>query len=161
MTGTSPHPLRPPRRRQGFTLLELLVVIAVLGIAAGIGTINARAVLDTQRERSSLDTFQQSIWQGATSASARGVPVELRLQGDELVLIALERGGERRLRAFELHPDVSLGLEDGMVLEFAPPGRVTLESYRALPDPFVLKTSEHEFRLEVSTIGEIRVEAQR
>lgn len=146
------------RAANGITVLELLIVVAILGILAGLVAINGRRVLQGQEERAAITSIQQTVWQGATAAAARGVVVRLTRSGDEFVLA--DTGSGAVLKRFELPRNVSSNWPDGQVLDFTPPGKVDVDTLDDLPDPLTVTTSTRTTNLTVSLIGEVRAEVQ-
>ncbi|MDF1523830.1 MAG: prepilin-type N-terminal cleavage/methylation domain-containing protein [Trueperaceae bacterium] len=147
----------PARRRSsaGFSILELLVVLAILAVAFGLVAVAGRGILQRSAERSVVNTVQQAVWQGATMAAARGVRTELVRDGDVLAVRRLADG--EVLRTFDLEPGATLNVDDGQVLVFTPPGSVLESSLDALPDPVTITAAGATYELEVSLIGEVRV----
>jgi len=146
------------RSHLGLTILELLIVLAILGILAGLVAINGRRVLQGQEERAAITSIQQTVWQGATAAAARGVVVRLTRTGDEFVLTDTDSGAV--LKRFELPRNVTSNWPDGQTLDFTPPGKVDVDTLDALPDPLTVTTSTRTTNLTVSLIGEVRAEVQ-
>lgn len=143
------------RRRSGLSLIELLVLLAVLGVLLALAAIQGRAIAQRASERSVVNTFQQAVWQGATLAAARGFRTELVRDGDALEVRRVSTGA--MLRRFELDPGASLNLQDGQVVVFTPPGSIVVETLDALPDPIEIVAAGTTYELEVSLIGEVRV----
>jgi len=143
-----------PRFAAGFTLIEVLLVIALIAIVLGIGWLNARRVLQESQERAAVETVRQSIWQGATAASARGRTITLNRVGQSLRLM----DGSVVIRTDDLPPSVSTNFQQGVLLEFSPPGKITEASLRAFQDsdPWIGADGKAT-HLEVSLIGEVRV----
>lgn len=146
------------RRSKGLTLLELLVVVAIIGVVAGIGVFNGRRALQSQQEQAAVRSIQQSIWQGATAASARGIETELVRSGSQLLVREVLSG--RILRREELPAGVSTNLPTGQVLRFTPPGQIARTTLDALPRPLWVQTSDRRYHLRVSLIGEVRAEVR-
>lgn len=146
-----------PSRESGITLIELLIVIAILAIIFGIGIFNARGALESRQESAAIKTVSQMVWQGATAASARGRIVTLNRDGHTLRLL----DGDSVIREDDLPRGVSTNLPGGTVLVFSPPGKITDESLSALLDssPWI-RTSDTLYDLEVSLIGEVRAVAR-
>ncbi|MBW7929664.1 MAG: prepilin-type N-terminal cleavage/methylation domain-containing protein, partial [Fimbriimonadaceae bacterium] len=65
----------------GFSLSEILIVLAIVGTLAGVGFVFGRQILQGQQNRSAINTVQQSVWQGATAAASRGITAELFRNG--------------------------------------------------------------------------------
>jgi prepilin-type N-terminal cleavage/methylation domain-containing protein len=145
-------------RRAGVTLIELLIVIAIIGVVAGIAAISGRAIAQQSSERAALNTVQQAVWQGATLAAARGFRTEL-CRADEVLtvrrLVAGNACGGEVLRTYEIDPEVTLSLANGSSMVFTPPGTIAAGT---LPGEITLTAAGNTYVLEVSLIGEVRVE---
>jgi len=111
------------RSQAGFSVLELLIVLAIIGVVVGIGVLNGRQALDRQQERAAFNSLRQTVWQGATAASARGQRVFLQLSGRELSLRIGSASGNQ-LRSENLPAGVETNLPQGTVLIFEPPGKI-------------------------------------
>ncbi len=138
------------------TVVELLIVLAIIGIVGAIGFLNGRRVAASRTADASLATLQQSIWQGASAAASRGRTVQLVRDGSELALRDAASGDE--IRTLELDPAVETNLPDGVALLFLPPGKVDRATLDALPEDLFLATPDRRYALEVSLIGEVRAE---
>jgi prepilin-type N-terminal cleavage/methylation domain-containing protein len=155
--------LQPPLRRRvaAFSIIELLIVLAILGLIAGVVAVNGRRVLAGQQEKAALNSVRQSVWEGATAAAARGTDTELVHTTSGLEV--REVGSATALRTFALPASVTTnlpapsGANGTVVLKFTPPGRVDLATLRSLPDPLTLTVNGHTFKLQVSLIGEVKV----
>lgn len=147
--------------KSGFSLLELLVVIAVLGVAFGMAALAGRGIAQNARERAALNTVQQVVWQGSTMAAARGFRTALCRDDTELSIRRVDDPLDPDcdgavLRRFEIDREVVLlGIDDGLSLVFTPPGTI-LEGTR--PDEITLSAAGRLYTLEVSLIGEVRAQ---
>lgn len=141
-------------RHRGLTLLEVLIVAAIVGVVAGIAVMAGRPVVRGQESSAAVKTVQQSVWQGATMAASRGVRTQLLLSGHVLE-VRNEESGEV-IRRFELPSDASLNVEDGPLLAFTPPGKVDESTLPPADEPLRLTVGDRTYDLQVSLIGEIR-----
>lgn len=141
--------------RHGFTLIELLVVLAVLGVVLGISGFFGRGALERQQQRAAIRSIQQSVWQGASGASARGRNTELKLVGRRIEV--REAGSGRLLRTEELPSGVTTSLP---TLVFTPPGKISADSFAQVENGITVSSSEGTTRLIVSIIGEVIAEKE-
>lgn len=141
------------RNQAGFSMIELLIVLGILGVVLGIGIFNGRQALDSQQERAAFNTLRQSAWQGATAAASRGERVYLQLSGRELSLRLGSTTG-RQLRADTFPSGISTNLPQGTVLVFEPPGKVLAGM---LPEPghYWFQSGGSALELQFSVIGEV------
>jgi type II secretory pathway pseudopilin PulG len=137
------------RRRSAITLLELLVVLAVVAIAAGIAAMGWRGLTQREEARAALVSLRHALWQGATSAAARGSTLTLSWDGDELVLFDPDDAVVRR---WDFASTVPTSLEPGPLAAFMPPGRLA-----TVPEPFTVEVNGRVATVEVSLIGETEV----
>lgn len=138
--------------------MELLIVLAIVGVLAGLVALNGRRVLRGQEARAAVTTVQQTVWQGATAAAARGVVTRLTRAGDVFTLTDTDSGNS--LKSFELPASVTLNWPDGQSLDFLPPGRVDVDTLDALPTPLTMVVDGRSHSLTVSLIGEVKAQAQ-
>jgi len=141
-------------RSKGFTLLELLIVVAIVGVVLGIGFINGRETLRKQEESAALRTVQQSVWQGATSAASRGIRTKLVKSGDNLIISDTDNN---KIRTFELPKDMTTNLPEGDILIFTPPGKVDETSLAQLSN-LTITVNGKTYKLTISLIGEVKAE---
>lgn len=139
----------------GFTLLEILIVLAIIAIIAGIAVMNGRPIVQGQEGAAAIRTMQQSVWQGATMAASRGVRTVLVLNGANLEVRNAVTND--LIRSFELPDQASLNVPDGTLLAFTPPGKVDEATLGSLPSPLTITSNDNVYDLQISLIGEVRV----
>jgi len=149
--------VRGASSQAGFSLVELLIVIAIVGVLAGIGFVSGRSILQGRQNRAAINTIQQSVWQGATAAASRGLTAELYRNGRVIQVRNQATGAV--IRSFELPADVAFSLPDGPTLVFTPPGKIDLSSLVNLPE-LTLEANGDQYTLQISLIGEVKVELQ-
>jgi prepilin-type N-terminal cleavage/methylation domain-containing protein len=143
-------------KQRGFSLLEILVVLAIVGILAGLVAVGSRAILRGQENRSSLYSMRQIFWQGASAASSRGLSLSLVRSGDVIQVIdPLKPSSSQLIRKVELSDDATLSLPQGAIATFSPTGKVTIASAN---NPFTFTADGKTYRFTVSLIGEIKLE---
>lgn len=142
------------RNRQGLSLIEILIILAVLSIIFSFVAVGSRTILQGQEERASLTSVQTIFWQGATAAASRGETLELVRAGP--ILSVIEKDSGKTVRKEELSDEVELSLPDGKVATFIAPGKVSMASGNS----FTLKANETTYLMTVSLIGEVKKEVQ-
>lgn len=143
---------RPRGVRAGLSLIELVLVMAIIATIVGFAAIQGRAMIQRANERSAVNTFQQAVWQGATAAAARGFRTELVRSGNELLV---RRASDSSvIRRYEFASGVTLNLPTNPILIFTPPGRV--DTLPATPIQITADGVTHT--LQISLIGEVRVQ---
>lgn len=140
--------------KRGFSLLEILVILAIIGVLAGIVTIGSRAILRGQENRSSLYSMRQIFWQGASAATSRGLNLRLERDGD-FVRVIDPANPARPIREVELSGDATLSLPQGSIATFSPTGKVSIASAN---NPFTFSADGKTYRFTVSLIGEVKLE---
>lgn len=149
-------PVHSGNRVAGFSLVELLIIIVIVGIITAIAIATGRATATQQAETAAVRAVQQSVWQGATAASARGRETELVVTGRIIEVREVVSGA--LVRRDELPEGVVTNLPR---LVFTPPGRVSAASLAALPDPVFIRMSTGQFNVQISAIGEVLLESQQ
>ena len=72
------QPIRPQQRTQGFTVIELMVVVSVIAILAMVSVPGFQAVLDNYRVRRATEDLVATIYLARTEAIKHGGEVVLR-----------------------------------------------------------------------------------
>jgi prepilin-type N-terminal cleavage/methylation domain-containing protein len=142
--------------RRGFSLLEILVVIAVIGILAGIGLFNGRQIIRNQNEVASIQQLRQLISRATTAVNARLSSGTLNRSG---TLIKVVDDKNKTLMEMTLDKNVVTNLPEGNSLVFLPTGRISSASLAALP-ALEMQAAGMTFGLEISVIGELRAEVK-
>jgi prepilin-type N-terminal cleavage/methylation domain-containing protein len=144
--------------RRGFSLLEILVVIAVIGILAGIGLFNGRQIIRQQNEVASIQQLRQLISRATTALNAQGKLGILNRSGSLIKVIDVD-DNTKTFMTMTLDKNVVTNLPEGNSLVFLPTGRISSASLAALP-ALEMQAAGKTFGLEISIIGELRAEVK-
>lgn len=144
--------IRTPR---GFTLLELIVVMAILGVAAGIGIAQIRNIGQRQQALATVDQIRQLFWQGATAAASRGGTNFLLVRSGNTLQVQSQVDGSV-LRSVTLPNGVSCSLSNGTLATFTSPGKVIFSSSFPANRQFTISAAGQTFTLTATLIGEVR-----
>lgn len=142
--------------RRGLSLLEILIVIAIIGVLAGIGLFSGRQIIRNQNEVASVQQLRQLISRATTALNAQGKSGTLNRSG---TLIKVIDGNNKTLMEMTLDKNVVTNLPEGNSLVFLPTGRITSVSLAALP-ALEMQAAGKTFRLEISVIGELKAEVK-
>jgi len=142
-------------KRKGFTVLELLVALALIAGVLSAGFFSGRSWAQRERAEGFVPVFAASFWIGATEAAARGRQLRLEATPDALLLYQ----GTKVLRRWPIPPGFSVH-PDGPLARFSPPGEVKDPNGNDLNAPlvFTLTTPSGTKTATVSVIGEVKVE---
>jgi len=141
--------------KRGFTLLELLVVMAVLGVAAGLGIAQIRNLGQRQQANATVDQVRQLFWHGATAAASRGGTNFLLVRSGNTLQVQSQTDGSV-LRRLTLPSGVSSSLSDGTLATFTSPGKVNFSSLFPANRQFTISANGQTFTLTATLIGEVR-----
>lgn len=139
----------------GVSIVEVLIAMVIIGIVAVIAIPDLRAVLTGREDQAAIQSIQQTVWQGATAAAARGVVVTLTRTGNTFVLRNTATNAE--LKRFALPSGVTSNWPQGTPLVFTPPGKVDSASMVDFPSILTVTAKGKSTRLQISLIGEVRV----
>ena len=143
---------------KGFTTIELLIVIAILGVLMGISMIGSRQIMQKQKEMASVQQFRQLISQSTTAVNSRSINGVLVRTGNQIKVIDKDNPS-KTLADMTLDSKVVTNLPSGQSLEFLPTGRISSISLQPLLDlPLKMEAAGQTFALEISVIGEVKAE---
>jgi len=95
------------RARRGITLLEMLIVLALIGLMSGIAWPAATAALDGIRLRAAADSVASMLAQAALRVERRQQPVEIIIDREKgLLAVVGVAGGDRH--ELKLDPGISI-----------------------------------------------------
>lgn len=102
-----PNTNRRQRLQAGVTLIEMMVVVGILAIFAGLSFPSFTSGLDGLRLRNASDTVAAAINSAVNGAERRQLPVQIALQ-PALNRIVLRAAGSRADRIFDLPPGIRI-----------------------------------------------------
>ncbi|WP_170159661.1 hypothetical protein [Calidithermus terrae] len=137
------------------TLIELLLVIALIGIVLGIMAVSGRRMLGNQEAKAGLNSVRQIVWQGATAAASRGQRLDLVRVGRRLQ-VQTQETTPRVIRSVDLTAALSAQLPNGTWFSFTPPGKVIFPT--GFTQPLNVTVNGRSYSLSFSLIGEVKVQ---
>lgn len=145
-------------RRKGFTVFELLIMTGVLGIVFGIGGAQLSNIAKRQTAASSVSALRQIFSQGASAASSRGGKTIQLVKAGSLLTVQTTDSTPVVLRSYTLPAGVSTSLEDGMLVTFMAPGKLSFSGLFPTNRQFTVSSNGRTYTLTVTLIGEVRSE---
>ena len=124
------------------------MVLAMIGVLAGIAAMGWRGLLQREEARSSLVSLRHAFSHAGTAAAARGETLVLVWEQGEL---RLQDPAGTTVRAWDFPDDTPTSLTPGDLTGFTPPGRV--DDLGGLPDPLTVTVNDRTATIEVSLIG--------
>ncbi len=143
--------------KRGFSLLEILVILAVLGILLGMAIFAGRDIIKKQNELQSVNQLRQLLWQAGTTVNARAVTGQLTRTGNVFKVVDVTDPTKSILEA-TLNSNVTSNFPVGESLIFLSSGRIDTTSLGSLPNPLTITAAGKTFKLTISVIGEIKAE---
>lgn len=150
--------LNTPLSRAGFSLVEMLIVLAVMGIIGGISIFSYRQVQMGQEARAGVSSLRLIMAHGATAASSRGLTLDLVKSGNSLQVQTTD--ANPIVVTKEILPSAiatQLPSTDP-ILSFSSVGRVVFPA--GFTNPIVVTSRGRTYTLTVSLIGEVKMEVQ-
>lgn len=147
----SPHDTSrsaPPARDGGFTLIEILVVIAILLMAVSLAAPSMRGMTDRTRTRSAVDQITGDVALARISAVREGRQTSLRFTGTATYTVTIDTSATDASR-FRTVKTVDLSRDYGAVQITPSSGRLSFNS-RGLLQP----TSVTRIRVSRSTTAD-------
>lgn len=134
---------------KGFSLIETLVVIAILSVFASLTFVSGRRVMQSQDQLAAISILKQSLIRASLSANAKGKQLELTQNGSSIEL----KDATKTLEQFDLPSGFSVNWPD---LIFRESGLIDVAS---LPtDKILLSGPKETYELKISLIAEMKAE---
>ncbi len=157
---------RPPRGRCGFSLVELLAVMAIAGMVAALGAAGFRPLLDRLRLVAVCGEFRAALAQARNEAIRRGKRVDLEpvsAAGWSAGWRIVADGGYSIVHTSSEPPAalrVTASLSDGArsYLAFTPGGRPRTDKSASVPQfgSLIFRLGDERRKIIISFLGRVR-----
>ena len=142
--------MQPARNQQGFTLLEIMVVVVVMGVMITFASLSIGSRVNEDKLENEARRAEAIIKLASEEAEAKGVEIGLRFSEGGYRLLRLneskhwqdyEQGGPLRRRTFSAPFALALTV-DGRAVRL--PAELTPEQEEALADSATLKSAKED-----------------
>lgn len=134
---------------KGFSLIEILVVIAILSVFASLTVVSGRRVMQSQDQLAAISILKQSLIRASLSSNAKGKPLELKQNGSSIEL----KDGTKTLEQFDLPSGFTVNWP---TLVFRESGLIDVASMGT--DTILLEGPKETYELKISLIAEMKAE---
>lgn len=150
--------LQRPLYQAGFSLVEMLIILAVMGIIGGISVFSYRQVQMGQEARAAITSIRLILAHGATAASSRGLTLNLVKSGNNLQVQTTD-STPIVVTKETLPSAIAAQLPaTNPILSFSSVGRVLFPP--GFANPITVTSRGRTYTLTVSLIGEVKMEVQ-
>ncbi len=102
-------------RQKGFSIVEILVVLAILAILLAIGYRGLLAYLEAQRMREAVENVKNTLFETRNRAALESQAYRLKVCGNDRLGLAKDGGGDPCASAGNPLPyGIQLGMFDGL-----------------------------------------------
>jgi len=122
----------PRRHQQGFTLIEVIVVMLVVGLAAAVVVPGVGRGVDAFRARAEVSGFSAFLRYAREQAVTRRVSQEVRVIPDARLILLTSGGSDRARVSRRIGQGVRIDATapSGLVVKFLPEGRSSGGAFR-------------------------------
>ena len=146
--------------KSAFSLIEILIVVAIVGILAMVGFVSSSNIKVKQEEHAAVEMLRQSVAFAASSSGAKGERLRLVFD-DSANTLLLKDANNAVLEQYKFPNSVTTDLDNGDMLEFTPLGWVdsaSLSGSDGFPNPIQLSTADKTYNITISLIAEVKAE---